>query len=51
MQFLLWVIFYQLGEKLCGEIAEKFNLPTLINPMYITGVDTELLNDLKKIID
>ena len=40
--------FYQLGEKLCGEIAEKFNLPTLINPMYITGVDTELLNDLKK---
>lgn len=40
--------FYQLGQKLCREIAEKFNLPTLINPMYITGVDTELLNDLKK---
>ena len=40
--------FYQLGEKLCREIAEKFNLPTLINPMYITGVDTDLLTDLKK---
>ena len=40
--------FYQLGEKLCRKIAEKFNLPTFINPMYITGIDTELLNDLKK---
>ena len=40
--------FYQLGEKLCTEIADKYNLPTLINPIYITGVDTDLLNDLKK---
>lgn len=40
--------FYQLGEKLCTEIADKYNLPTLINPIYITGVDTDLLNNLKK---
>lgn len=41
--------FYQLGEKLAKEIKEKLNItPTLINPRYITGLDEELLNELKQ---
>lgn len=41
--------FYQLGEKLTKEIKEKLNItPTLINPRYITGLDEELLNELKQ---
>lgn len=40
--------FYQLGEKLQREIQNKFNInATLINPRYITGVDDELLENLK----
>lgn len=35
--------FYQLGEK----IAEKLDA-TLINPIYITGIDQQLLCDLEK---
>lgn len=41
--------FYQLGEELAKEIKEKINItPTLINPRYITGLDEELLNELKQ---
>ena len=35
--------FYQIGEQ----VAEKLGA-TLINPLYITGVDTELLESLKE---
>ena len=41
--------FYQLGEELAKEIKEKLNItPTLMNPRYITGLDEELLNELKQ---
>lgn len=41
--------FYQIGEKLAKLIAEKTGtVPTLINPRYITGIDTEMLEDLKR---
>ena len=41
--------FYQLGEELAKEIKEKLNITTtLINPRYITGLDEELLNELKQ---
>ena len=41
--------FYQIGEELAGLIAEKTGIiPTLINPRYITGIDTEMLEALKK---
>ena len=41
--------FYQLGEELAKKIKEKLNItPTLINPRYITGLDEELLNELKQ---
>lgn len=40
--------FYQIGEKLADLISEKTGTaPTLINPRYITGVDTEMLEKLK----
>ena len=41
--------FYQIGEKLADLIKEKTGTaPTLINPRYITGIDAELLESLKK---
>lgn len=41
--------FYQLGEKIANEVENKLKIkPTLINPRYITGVDTELLSSLCK---
>ena len=41
--------FYQIGEKLADMIAEKTGTaPTLINPRYITGIDTVMLEELKK---
>lgn len=41
--------FYQIGEKLAELIADKTGVaPTLINPRYITGIDNEMLEDLKK---
>ena len=41
--------FYQLGEAVQKEIKEKLNVnASLINPRYITGIDKELLNDLKE---
>ncbi|MBP0961912.1 MAG: 1-deoxy-D-xylulose-5-phosphate synthase [Oscillospiraceae bacterium] len=41
--------FYQIGEKLAELIKKKTGTaPTLINPRYITGIDAELLESLKK---
>lgn len=41
--------FYQLGEAVQKEIKEKLNVnASLINPRYITGIDKELLNELKE---
>ncbi len=41
--------FYQLGESVGLEIKEKLGIQaTLINPRYVTGLDNELLEDLKK---
>ncbi|MCM1507502.1 MAG: 1-deoxy-D-xylulose-5-phosphate synthase [Ruminococcus flavefaciens] len=41
--------FYQIGEKLVSLIKEKTGIaPTLINPRYITGIDEEMLEELKK---
>lgn len=41
--------FYQLGEKAAELYEEKTGVKaTVINPMYITGVDEKLLEDLKK---
>ena len=40
--------FYPLGEQAATLIKEKTGVqPTLINPYYITGVDTDLLESLK----
>ena len=40
--------FYQIGEALAAMITEKTgSAPTLINPRYITGIDTEMLEQLK----
>ena len=40
--------FYTLGEQAAALIKEKTGVqPTLINPYYITGVDTDLLESLK----
>ena len=41
--------FYQLGEKAAKLYEEKTGVKaTAINPMYITGVDEKLLEELKK---
>ena len=41
--------FYQLGEAVQKEIKDKLNInATLINPRYITGIDKDLLNELKE---
>lgn len=40
--------FYTLGQEAAQEIAKQTGVqPTVINPMYITGVDEELLESLK----
>ena len=40
--------FFQLGESLVDAITEKTSIkPTLINPRYITGIDTQLLGELQ----
>lgn len=40
--------FYEVGEKTAELIKEETGVqPTLINPVYITGTDAELLNSLK----
>lgn len=41
--------FFDIGEKLARAVLEKTGvMPTLINPRYITGLDEELLENLKK---
>lgn len=41
--------FYQIGEEVSKKVKEKLGFtPTLINPRYVTGIDKELLEDLKK---
>lgn len=40
--------FFELGENLAKELKEKLNIePTLINPRFITGLDKDMLEDLK----
>lgn len=40
--------FYQLAKDTVKELSSKYNIDaTLINPIYITGEDTELLESLK----
>ena len=40
--------FYTLGQETAQEIAKQTGVqPTVINPMYITGVDEKLLESLK----
>jgi len=39
--------FYWLGEKVAAEIKKRFNIDaSLINPVYLTGLDQELLQNL-----
>lgn len=41
--------FYQIGEEVSKAVKENLGFtPTLINPRYVTGLDNELLEDLKK---
>ncbi len=41
--------FFQLGEEVASYIKEKLNIDsTLINPRFITGIDKDMLNNLKK---
>lgn len=40
--------FYQLGEQAAAAIEQKIGVkPTLINPRFITGIDEELLENMK----
>lgn len=39
--------FFQLGEETVDSLEKKGMDPTLINPRYITGVDGQLLDELK----
>ena len=41
--------FYQLGERVIKKLSEENGIEaTLINPKFITGIDEELLENLKK---
>ena len=41
--------FYQLGEKVQAKLKSEMGInATLINPVYLTGLDEKALNDLKK---
>ncbi len=40
--------FYELGENVIAKLKEQGVEATLINPRYISGVDNELLNNLKE---
>ena len=41
--------FYQMGEEAAKQIEEKLGFkPTLINPRFLTGLDKEVLEDLKE---
>lgn len=40
--------FYELGEKTVDVLHQKYGIDaTLINPRYISGIDSEMLNSLK----
>lgn len=39
--------FFSLGEKVVRLLKEQGINPTLINPRFITGIDTEMLDNLK----
>lgn len=39
--------FFELGQKVAKDLKSKGINPTLINPRYLTGLDTELLDQLK----
>jgi 1-deoxy-D-xylulose-5-phosphate synthase len=40
--------FYELGKNVRDELSKKHNInATLINPRYVSGLDKDLLNDLK----
>ncbi|MCM1319508.1 MAG: 1-deoxy-D-xylulose-5-phosphate synthase [Muribaculaceae bacterium] len=39
--------FYSMGETAADELAKRGISPTLINPRYLSGLDTELLERLK----
>ncbi len=41
--------FFQLGKEVCAELEKELGIKaTLINPRYLTGVDADLLDGLKK---
>ncbi|MBO6087221.1 1-deoxy-D-xylulose-5-phosphate synthase [bacterium] len=40
--------FYELGKKVKNELSKQGINATLINPVYLTGLDEDLLNNLKK---
>ena len=41
--------FYQMGEELCDNLEKAIEVkPTLVNPRYITGLDAELLESIKR---
>ena len=40
--------FYSLGKEVTSLLKEKGIQPTLINPRYLTGLDTDLLEKLKE---
>lgn len=40
--------FYELGEKVQKELNKKGFNPTMINPIYLTGLDEDVLNKLKE---
>ena len=40
--------FFALGENVVRLLKEQEINPTLINPRFITGIDTEMLDDLKR---
>lgn len=41
--------FYYLGEDVQDELKERLGInATLINPVYLTGIDKDMLEDLKK---
>lgn len=40
--------FYELGEKVQEKLNKKGLNPTMINPIYLTGLDEEVLSELKE---
>ena len=40
--------FYELGEKVQEKLNKKGLNPTMINPIYLTGLDEDVLNKLKE---